>query len=170
VSVLPVRQLVLSLALLAALAGVLATVQLAPSGFAATTRLHVESARVGATNAYARTAFQVSNNARAGHDEAVLRGNGCLKRAALRQARAMRDRGEIFHQDLGRIQTDCGVGWVGENVAHGYATGRALVRKGWLRSEGHRANILSEHYRLMGLAAVKDGDGRWYAAQVFGRR
>lgn len=169
-SVLPVRQLVLSLALVAALAGVLATVQLAPSGFAAATTLHVESARVGATNAYARTAFRSSNGARADRDRAVLRGDACLKRAALRQARAMRAEGRIFHQDPGRIQADCAVGWVGENVAYGYPTGRALVREGWMRSEGHRANILSRSYRLMGLAAVKDDGGRWYAAQVFGRR
>ena len=51
------------------------------------------------------------------------------------------------------------MGWVGENVASGFTDGKALV-SGWMHSPGHRANILSEHFRLMGIGAVKkDGVG-----------
>ena len=39
-----------------------------------------------------------------------------------------------------------------------------------MRSEGHRANILSRGFRLVAVGARRDGDGTWYAAQVFGRR
>ena len=58
---------------------------------------------------------------------------------------------------------------VGENVAAGYPTGRAVV-KGWMGSPGHRANILQRRYRLVAVAARRSDSGTWYAAQVFGRR
>ncbi len=37
-----------------------------------------------------------------------------------------------------------------------------------MHSDGHRANILNRGYRVMGIAARKGADGRWYVAQVFG--
>ena len=58
----------------------------------------------------------------------------------------------------------------GENVAYGYPNGRAVVNQGWMKSEGHRANILSRGFKLVAVAARRDDDGTWYAAQVFGRR
>ena len=76
--------------------------------------------------------------------------------------------GELFHQDLAKVQQRCGMGWAGENVAVGYSSGRAVV-KGWMGSPGHRANILRTEFRLMGIAAVKR-KGRWWVAQVFGTR
>jgi uncharacterized protein YkwD len=39
-----------------------------------------------------------------------------------------------------------------------------------MHSEGHRANILNPSYRLLGMGARRSDEGRWYAAQVFGRR
>ena len=45
-----------------------------------------------------------------------------------------------------------------------------MVNDGWMNSEGHRANILNPSFRLMGIGARKGHDGRWYVAQVFGRR
>ncbi|WP_299052128.1 CAP domain-containing protein [uncultured Nocardioides sp.] len=127
------------------------------------------SADVGSTNAYSRTAFTLSNRARADHDLPTLRGNACLRKAALRQAKKIRRDQELSHQDLGRIQRDCSVGYVGENVAYGYPTGRSVV-EGWMSSPGHRANILGENYTHLGVAAVKDTEGRWWAVQVFGSR
>lgn len=126
-------------------------------------------AEVGATNAYSRSAFTHTNRARARHDLPALRGNACLRKAALRQARRIARDQALSHQDLGRIQRDCEVGWVGENVAAGYGTGRAVV-EGWMGSAGHRANILSTNYDRMGIAAVRDDNGTWWAAQVFASR
>ena len=48
-----------------------------------------------------------------------------------------------------------------------YPDGTA-VTAGWMGSTGHRANILNARYRLIGVGASQDSDGRWYAAQVFG--
>jgi uncharacterized protein YkwD len=59
----------------------------------------------------------------------------------------------------------------GENIARGQATADEVV-KGWLRSTGHRSNILSPEFREVGLAAVADVSGsrgiHW--VQVFGAR
>ncbi len=66
--------------------------------------------------------------------------------------------------------SECHLVAAGENVAYGYPTGRSVVNRGWMRSEGHRANILSTGFRLVAVAARRDGSGTWYAAQVFGAR
>ena len=119
---------------------------------------------------YARAAFQETNERRADHHRVRLDHNRCLQRYAVRHARRMANRERMFHQDLGPILRRCRMRMVGENVAYGYPTGRAVVNRGWMRSPGHRANILRREYRKMGLAARKGDNGRWYACQVFGRR
>ncbi len=73
------------------------------------------------------------------------------------------------HQDLGRVMRRCNLRTAGENIAAGHPTGRAVVR-GWMDSEGHRANILNRRYRLLGMAMRRSDNGTPYAAQVFGRR
>ena len=118
---------------------------------------------------YAADAVRATNAARARHDLRALRTTGCLRRAAARQAIAMARQGSIWHQDLGVVMRDCGLATVGENVAAGYPTGRAVVR-GWMGSPGHRANILQRRYRVVAVAARRSDAGTWYAAQVFGRR
>ncbi len=141
----------------------LLTLSAAPSG---ATRPAL--ARSAAT--YAQSAFDATNAQRTRHDRRALARGTCLQRYAVRQAKRQANQKRMFHQDLGAIQKACHVGWVGENVAMGYPSGRSLVNQGWMKSAGHRANILNRHYRLMGLAARQSSNGTWYAAQVFGRR
>ncbi|WP_164519620.1 CAP domain-containing protein [Nocardioides ferulae] len=123
----------------------------------------------GGARDYASGAVRATNQQRADHDLVRLDPGRCLQRKAAQQARKMARRGEIFHQDLQPVLEDCGLTSTGENVASGFPTGRATVNRGWMRSAGHRANILEADYRLMGLAARKS-QGRWYVAQVFGAR
>ena len=73
----------------------------------------------------------------------------------------------MYHQNLGPILSACNLRAVGENVAYGYSSG-AAVMNGWMNSSGHRGNIMNDRYRLLGVGAAQDSDGRWYAAQVFG--
>lgn len=65
--------------------------------------------------------------------------------------------------------TEAGVAYwaAGENIAAGYATPEAVVA-GWMASDGHRANILSEDFTQMGLgyAPAEDGYGHYWA-QLF---
>ena len=45
-----------------------------------------------------------------------------------------------------------------------------MVNDGWMTSDGHRANILSSSFTIMGIGARKGHNGKWYVAQVFGRK
>ena len=119
---------------------------------------------------YQREAFHATNHQRERHDLVRLRHQECVQKYAVRQARRMAHQERMFHQDLGRVMSDCALRMAGENVAYGYPTGRSVVNDGWMHSEGHRENILNPAYRLLGMGARRSDDGQWYAAQVFGRR
>jgi uncharacterized protein YkwD len=123
-----------------------------------------------AAGRYAQQAFTATNANRDHNGLKALKPNDCLQRAAVRQAKAMAAREEMFHQDLEKVLQGCRLSTAGENVAYGFPTGRSVVNEGWMNSEGHRANILNPAFRLMGIGARKGHDGRWYVSQVFGRR
>ena len=55
--------------------------------------------------------------------------------------------------------TDAGIssGYTGENVATGYTTADQAMA-GWLKSEGHRANILNERFTKIGIASKKNNN------------
>jgi hypothetical protein len=59
-------------------------------------------------------------------------------------------------------------GFVGENIAMGYVDGFDVVMHGWMCSEGHRANILLQDYRELGVG-VSSGESFYrYFTQDFG--
>jgi uncharacterized protein YkwD len=128
------------------------------------------TAGAGPASDYARSAVRATNEARVEHGRRPLRVVDCLQDFARRQAGAMARQERMFHQDLGRMMERCHLVSAGENVAYGYPTGRSVVNRGWMESDGHRANILSRGFKLVAVAARRDDDGTWYAAQVFGRR
>jgi len=119
---------------------------------------------------YAQQAFSATNAQRTDEGLPVLAKNKCVRRAAVRQATRMAQREQMFHQDLGAVLASCHLSAAGENVAAGYPSGTSVVNNGWMNSEGHRANILSPSFTLLGIGARKGHDGRWYVAQVFGRK
>ena len=119
---------------------------------------------------YASKIMSATNTVRVDHDLPKLRGNDCVRRFAVRQARRMANQERMFHQRLGPVLRECGLRKAGENVAYGFPTGTAVVFQGWVLSPGHLANILDPEFRLLGAAARKSDSGVWYAAQVFGRR
>ncbi len=133
--------------------------------------LVVPTAASAATPAeeYAAAAFATTNKVRAEHDRARLKTDACLRKAAVRQARRMAGKSSLFHQVLEPLLDGCALDFVGENVAAGFTSGKTAVRKGWMKSAGHRANILQKGYTRMGVAARQSDDGTWYVAQVFGR-
>ncbi|MDH2413961.1 CAP domain-containing protein [Nocardioides sp. CER19] len=128
------------------------------------------SAQAATPHSYGAAAVKATNAARRAHDLRRLRANACLQGFADRQAARMAAQRRMFHQDIRVPLRRCGMHTVGENVAVGYATGRGVVRNGWMRSPGHRANILRRSFHLVAVAARKGADGRWYASQVFGAR
>lgn len=60
-------------------------------------------------------------------------------------------------------------GWAssGENLAWGYTSASAAVAA-WMKSSGHKANILGKSYRGMGIGYVKGGKHRHYWVVIFG--
>jgi uncharacterized protein YkwD len=136
----------------------------APSGHAVDVRKPSPEAR------YAQQAFDATNANRVESGLSEVRISKCLRTYAVRQARLMAQREQIFHQDLGAPLQACHLTAAGENVASGYPSGRSVVNDGWMKSDGHRANILNPSFRLMAIGAQKGHNGRWYVAQVFGRK
>lgn len=118
---------------------------------------------------YQAEAFTATNAQRVLHGRAPLGHGACVQKWAVRQARKMARQERMFHQNLARVADDCGLGYAGENVAYGYPTGRSVVLDGWMKSAGHRRNILDPGFRAMGIGARK-ADGTWYVSQVFGRK
>jgi uncharacterized protein YkwD len=148
------------------LASTVATLTLLVAAGAATAPAQAQSS----AGRYAQQAFTATNANRTQHGLKELKASDCLRRAAVRQAKAMAQQERIFHQDVGAMLRRCKLSTAGENVAYGYASGKSVVNDGWMNSEGHRANILNPSFRLMGIGARQGHDGQWYVSQVFGRK
>jgi uncharacterized protein YkwD len=125
------------------------------------------------------------NQERAARGLRKLRADSRLRTAADRHAGDMVARRYFAHNSksgasfVTRIKR---TGWtrsrgawrVAENIGYGsgsLATPRSMVR-GWMNSSGHRANILSRHFRLIGVGvaggAPTGGSGATYATDFGG--
>jgi uncharacterized protein YkwD len=116
---------------------------------------------------YEADVVTATNQERTSRRITALTMQACVNQYANTHAARMASEKRMYHQELGPILSACNLNGVGENVAYGYASGTA-VTAGWMGSTGHRQNILNPSYRLLGVGAAQDGNGRWYAAQVFG--
>jgi uncharacterized protein YkwD len=97
-----------------------------------------------------------------------------LTEAAREHAQRMADRGSLSHQFPGEpalrdriARTDLRFKAVAENV--GYANSVERVHSTFMRSPGHRANILDPDYNAVGIGVVRRGD-YLYVAQNFAYR
>ncbi len=108
---------------------------------------------------------------------AALRANDRLMEAAELQARQLLDEGRLQHDFpdaryprlLDRLAA-VRYKWraAGENLAFGQGdAGQAMA--GWMKSKGHRANILNGGFTEIGVARVAGRNGRPYWVQVFAR-
>jgi uncharacterized protein YkwD len=120
----------------------------------------------------AQLILKLTNAERAKKELPALKVNALLVKAAEQHTKNMARQGRMDHEldgegPAGRVRK---AGYefsrVGENIAWGMDA-KEVVRV-WMKSEGHRANILSEHYSEIGIGVAKDGDGRPYYTQVFG--
>jgi len=120
------------------------------------------------TKTFDKQLHQQTNAARTSHDVKPLKFGTCLNRYAQRQANRMAKQRRMYHQNLSVVLKRCKARTVGENVATGFRTPKANIR-GWLKSPGHRRNLLSTKYTRLGIGVAKDSRGRTYTVQVFGR-
>lgn len=118
--------------------------------------------------------FRLANRERAQASVAPLQWNEHLAQAARLHAAEMARRGALSHQFSGELSarerlaaTDLRFDASAENVGAGPDT--AEVHDGWMRSQGHRTNILNPRYNAIGIAVVRRGKFL-YAVQDFAHR
>jgi len=141
-------------------------------------------AKLGRSGA-SRVTLCLLNRERAAHGVRPLHLDGKLSRAARGHARDMVAKHYFAHDSRSGASFSTRIkrtGWtrarrswtVGENIGWGggaLATPRAMVRA-WMNSAGHRANILSRSFRLIGIGIAKGaptgGGGATYATDFGG--
>ena len=104
---------------------------------------------------------------------AALQWDGDLARVASDWSAQMASSGDFSHRDLGSASSLPGMAKfsaLGENIAwvEGYPSMGNQLHVGWMRSEGHRANMLQRGFDSVGIGVVCSG-GRAWATQNFGR-
>ncbi|HSL09739.1 MAG TPA: CAP domain-containing protein [Actinomycetota bacterium] len=114
---------------------------------------------------YRARLLRVVNDVRSHHGLRRLDVNVKLSGYAKRHSNEMADRRWLFHtNDLySRVRAYRATAW-GENVGVGGTIGRVV--KAWMRSSGHRANVLNGRFRKTGIGVVKRA-GRVWITQIY---
>jgi uncharacterized protein YkwD len=117
---------------------------------------------------YNQQVHQLTNAERTRRGLRPLAASSCANSYAVRWAHTLASTGALKHQALVPIMNSCRASTAGENVAYGNVTPAQLVAM-WMRSPGHRANILNPRFNQIGIGAVRVAGGRVYGVQVFVR-
>lgn len=126
--------------------------------------------------AVAAEVIKLTNAERGLRGRARLRPNPRLMRAAQLHAEQMARAGQMAHVLPDAVYpraedrlAGAGYSWqtCGENVALGQRSAAEVVDS-WMRSRGHRTNILSPDFIELGVGYAIDRAGRPYYVQVFG--
>jgi uncharacterized protein YkwD len=112
--------------------------------------------------------FKIINRVRDHHRVHALRLNLDLSGIARHHSRRMAEDGTLFHSsNLGaKVRPYGSPTWWGENLAAAGTLRR--VRKLWMHSSEHRANLLSRHFDHVGVGVVKSGGFVWVTAIFYG--
>jgi uncharacterized protein YkwD len=131
----------------------------------------------GGVSAVASTLVRLTNAERTNAGLPTLRTSSRLMEAAQLHADQMARLGRLEHVISGaqyprpedRLAA-AGYQWssYAENIAMGQ-TSAAAAMDSWMRSSGHRANILSTSVTEIGIGFARNSAGRPYYVQVFGR-
>jgi len=112
--------------------------------------------------------LKLHNKERKKRNKPKLRLNSSLKRSAQAYAQDLAASGILSHVGVDgstfdqRIRAQGGnFSTMGENIAQGQPTAKA-VHKGWMRSPGHRRNILDKRFRTVGFG-IAGNDPFWAA-------
>lgn len=135
------------------------------------TLVSIAPASAESSSSYERQVTKATNAYRADLGKAAVKHQACVDRWAEGQARWMADHGTLEHRDgrLSRILKDCDLTSVSENIAWNFTSGAKTVAA-FKKSPGHAKNMRAGTMRYIGVGAVKDSQGEWWVAQVFGTR
>jgi uncharacterized protein YkwD len=128
----------------------------------------VLAALIPATSASSATCWSYSakdrsfakkiNNARERSGSGRLKLDPELSKVAMKQTKTMIDQNNLFHtRDLGSRVTRWTL--LGENVGYGYTV--TSLHKMFMRSPGHKQNILKSQYKFVGVGAKKAHGWLW---------
>ena len=111
--------------------------------------------------------LQLLNQTRRNHGLRAFRLNLELSNHAWRHSRRMAERNELFHSTnlYETVRAWSPTTW-GENV--GYARWLKRVRTMWMRSGGHRDNILNPRFRRIGIGVVRARGVLWVTTIFYG--
>jgi len=90
-----------------------------------------------------------------------------LGRAAQERAQAMASANRLSHSGWeGVVHQHDDASTIAENVAYNYSSASAVV-DAWMRSPGHRANLLGRSFRRIGVGCIVDARAHMWWAQDF---
>jgi uncharacterized protein YkwD len=103
--------------------------------------------------------------------------NANLSKAAAYLASDLAERQELEHMDrrgrrlVERVEADGYTTWtsVAENIAYGQETAARVV-DAWMKSPGHRENLMGRSYSEIGVGLAFAKNGTPYWVQIFGSR
>lgn len=118
------------------------------------------------TTAYAAALVVGTNAARAANGLDALELSDCATSAAITRAQALTGGKPLEHAPLAPVITACApLTTAAENLSRAAAGPQAVV-DAWLKSSGHRANLLDPALTELGVGCVLDG-GQMLCSQVF---
>jgi uncharacterized protein YkwD len=121
---------------------------------------------------FAAKVLSLVNIERANYGIAALScGNALLNQAAMIRAAELIDKFSHTRPDGSSCfsaYTDLGGAYrrMGENIAYGQSSPQAVV-DAWMKSDGHRRNILNPDFTYLGVGVAKSSSGRLYWVQLF---
>jgi len=141
---------------------------------AALTASTVAATPASAATTLASQVVTLTNKYRAQHGCGKLRVDAKLNAAAMAHSTDQAKRNLMTHTGTGgttfvtRAKRAGYAYAIGENVAFGYPTAQAVMTA-WMKSPGHRANILNCKAKAVGVAVAYSAKRVPYWTQVFGR-
>jgi uncharacterized protein YkwD len=95
-----------------------------------------------------------------------LRRGACAAKHAERWSAELARTQRLRHQSVKSMLRACDARKAAENIAFGDVSAEEFVRT-WMRSRGHRRNILDPDLRYAAIAAKQGKNGKWYIVQDF---
>lgn len=99
-----------------------------------------------------------------GYKSLILDENLC--KYAQKHTEYMAEKNKFVHSSMSKLQQVNNDSLVGENIAWGQET-EEQVMKTWMKSYGHRSNILESKYNKIGVGVKKDKNNKNYWCVVF---